>query len=312
MELKSQNWIKYDKEEFPFLTSRDLDDSFHPSLDQYKQKLFKDYERAKKEFGFNSYFFDVEFSGELEDYAALIDSILSLLPDKCEYEIVEAYTDEKANKWVVDVNVNGDQYQFSTIAVSGAFLEMVDIYENFDEIIARNIPDYKMISPMDYGQIAEVFIEKKEDLKKASQIGFPYPPFYLEFNRKIPKNWYLLLPEAIIENEEKLIETYIEVSNEFHRDFTPEKKLNKENFHICDITGNGPIYIWLHGKIIESPSRFNNMVRCYPNLPSFIFAYSVVKMNDCDLYLYDTKEMKRRLLNLEELKDLIETNLLNE
>ncbi|MCB0537060.1 MAG: hypothetical protein KDE33_05975, partial [Bacteroidetes bacterium] len=66
MELKSQNWIKYDKEEFPFLTSRDLDDSFHPSLDQYKQKLFKDYERAKKEFGFNSYFFDVEFSGELE------------------------------------------------------------------------------------------------------------------------------------------------------------------------------------------------------------------------------------------------------
>ena len=310
-ELKSQDWFDYDQEEeFPFLAWEERKASFHPSFDEYDQKTCQDYERTKKEFGFKSYLFDTEQGDYLEDFRELIDSILLLLPKSCKYEIVSSFTDEIAKRWTVNVNVNNMSYKFSTQAIGGIFMDTENLYKNLNQIILKHAPGYEIIIPdLFYGQETEILIEKTKNVQNASKKGFPYPPFKIEWTIEIDKHWRLHCTDCIISNESELISNYIISFNELQKGSSFKKKLNPDNFHICDINGNGLLYICLNGKIIGTPSKYKNRIECYSSLPEFILGYTLGKLNGCSIYLANIDKKKRRLISMPELKEIIKKGM---
>lgn len=309
--LESQNWIEYSQEkEFPFLTSKDIENSSYPSFGDYSTRVYKDYQRTKKEFDFKSFWFDTEQGDRLEDFVDLIDSILHLLPENCDFKILSSFTDEKTKRWTVEVEVNKTPYKFSTQAIGGIFMDIENLYGNLNKIISNHFPEYEIITPdLFYGQETEILIERRDAAKKASKKGFPYPPFKVEWKNELPKYWRLHCVNCIISDEADLISNYVKVFNEFHKNINSEKELTLDNFQICDIKGNGLVYICLNGKIIGTPTKFENKIECSSNLSEFIFGYVMGELYNCSVYLADTDKKKRRLISMGEIREIIKKGI---
>ena len=310
----AQSWVKYGPNEgFPSTTWDDVKDSFHPTLSQYDGKVMADYRRTKKEFEFQSFWFDTEQLDHLEDFSALMDSILYLLPQKCNYKILKTYTNEQTKRWTIDIKVNKSPYQFSTQAIGGIFMDTENLFANLEKVLTKHAPEYEVIIPdIPAGQDMEIMIEKKAALLEASKKGFPYPPFKIEWKKKTEKGWRLYLPDCNEIQEDQLNEAYIKTFNELFVNTSPQKQLSSDNFHICNIQGNGLFYIYLNGKNIGTPSRFDKQWQCGFSLSEFIFGYVLAEMNGCTAYLDDIWKKERKELSLKELREMILSGVLGE
>ncbi|MBK8565756.1 MAG: hypothetical protein IPN76_21040 [Saprospiraceae bacterium] len=310
-ELNSQDWISYDQEEeFPLLPWGDIEDTSYASYEAYSSKVYRDFERTKKEFGFKSYHFDAELGDHLEDFEEIIDSILHLLPENCHREIVSAYQDEKTQRWTVDVLVNQASYKFSTQALGGDYIDSEDLFRTLNKIVLTHAPGYEIVIPdIHDGQVMGLLIERSDIVRKASLEGFPAPPFSVEWQNKPPNNLHLHCANCILPDDSIITANYIQVFNEFYSNHNTDHKLSLDNFRICDGNGNGLLYICLNGKIIGTPNKYENRIACSSNLSDFIFGYALGKMNGCLLYLADSVIQKRRLIPIEELKEMIEKGI---
>lgn len=268
----------------------DLADKYS-NLEKFNDKIHSLHDSLGKKYGIKEYGFDVECIYGKEDLTGLVSEMLDLADFK--YQVVKDSLDKSYNQYFSIIKISEKEYEFRTSSLSD-YVDFETVMPVLDSITKNETPEYQYnFSNADGGQITFLIYARTDALKMAIEEGYPCSLPNSSFKKEIDWSWgtYSIVSLNHLPNFGDLLNHYHNILSEIYDLGYDVPNLTIERIYIDDIFKNNSIDIYIDGgpKSTSSNDFTENEVKCFWDGSGLVLGYTLVKVYQGEVTLYDKK-----------------------
>lgn len=281
--------------------SPDMKDKYL-NLDKFSERIHSLNDSLGKKYGIKEYGFDVECIYGKEDLTRLVSEMLDLANFK--YEVVKDSLDKSNNQYFSLFKITETEYEFRTSSL-GDYVDLETVMPELDSITKNETPEYQYnFSNADGGQIAFLIYAKTDSLKMAIEEGYPCSLPNSSFKREVDWNWgtYSIVSLNHLPKFDDLLNQYHTILSEIYDLGYDVPNLTIDRIYIDDIFKSNSIDIYIDGGPMSTSSNdySGNEVKCFWDGSGLVLGYTLVKVYQGEVKLYDKKAKTETMIEADE------------
>ena len=279
----------------------------YSNLDKFSERIRSLNDSLGKKYGIKEYGFDVECIYGKEDLTRLISEMLDL--GDFQYQVVKDGLDKSNNQYFSLIKISEMEYEFRTSS-QGDYVDLEIVIPELNNITKNETPEYQYnFSNADGGQIAFLIYANTDSLKMAIEEGYPCSLPNSSFKREIDWNWgtYSIVSLNHLPKFDDLQNQYHTILSEIYDLGCDVPNLTIDRIYIDDIFKSNSIDIYIDGGPMSTSSNdySENEVKCFWDGSGLVLGYTLVKVYQGAVTLYDKKNKTKTKIEADEYFNLV-------